>query len=68
MNADLYCEQLDQVNQSLIENGPGIDNGKGVILNYDLLFESMATIKFFFEGGQRVGQLLRWPASNTAPA
>ncbi|XP_047364411.1 histone-lysine N-methyltransferase SETMAR-like [Vespa velutina] len=32
VNADLYCEQLDRVNQSLIEKYPAIVNKKGVIL------------------------------------
>ncbi|CAK9820120.1 Histone-lysine N-methyltransferase SETMAR [Anthophora quadrimaculata] len=35
VNADLYCEQLDRVNQSLIEKYPAIVNRKGVILQYD---------------------------------
>ena len=35
INADLYCEQLDRVNQSLIENYPAIVNRKGVILQHD---------------------------------
>lgn len=35
VNTDLYCEQLDQVNQSLVEKYPMIINRKGVILQYD---------------------------------
>lgn len=35
VNADLYCEQLDRVNQSLIEKCPAIVNRKGVILQHD---------------------------------
>ncbi|GFW97357.1 histone-lysine N-methyltransferase SETMAR [Trichonephila clavipes] len=33
--ADLYCEQLDRLNQSLIEKYPVIINRKGVILKHD---------------------------------
>ncbi|GFX57967.1 histone-lysine N-methyltransferase SETMAR [Trichonephila clavipes] len=35
VNADLYCEQLDRLNQSLIEKYPAIINRKGVILQHD---------------------------------
>ncbi|GFV52974.1 histone-lysine N-methyltransferase SETMAR [Trichonephila clavipes] len=35
VNADLYCEQLDGLNQSLIEKYPAIINRKGVILQHD---------------------------------
>lgn len=35
VNADLYCEQLDRVNKSLIEKWPAIVNRKGVILQHD---------------------------------
>ncbi|KAL6417592.1 hypothetical protein ACFW04_012637 [Cataglyphis niger] len=35
VNEDLYCEQLDRVNQSLIEKYPAIVNKKGVILQHD---------------------------------
>ncbi|GFY17834.1 histone-lysine N-methyltransferase SETMAR [Trichonephila clavipes] len=35
VNGDLYCEQLDQLNQSLIEKYPAIINRKGVILQHD---------------------------------
>ncbi|GFX01137.1 histone-lysine N-methyltransferase SETMAR [Trichonephila clavipes] len=35
VNADLYCEQLDRLNQSLIEKYPAIINTKGVILQHD---------------------------------
>ncbi|GFV60675.1 histone-lysine N-methyltransferase SETMAR [Trichonephila clavipes] len=35
VNADLYCEQLDRLNQSLIEEYPAIINRKGVILQHD---------------------------------
>ncbi|KAK4873457.1 hypothetical protein RN001_015486 [Aquatica leii] len=31
VNADFYCQQLDQVNQALVENYPAIVNRKGVI-------------------------------------
>lgn len=32
VNADLYCKDLDRVNQSFIEENPAIVNRKGVIL------------------------------------
>ncbi|GFW98930.1 histone-lysine N-methyltransferase SETMAR [Trichonephila clavipes] len=35
VNADLYCEPLDRLNQSLIEKYPAIINTKGVILQHD---------------------------------
>ncbi|XP_035734903.1 histone-lysine N-methyltransferase SETMAR-like [Vespa mandarinia] len=35
VNADLYCEQLDRVNQSLSEKYPAIVNRKGVILQHE---------------------------------
>ncbi|GFT53422.1 histone-lysine N-methyltransferase SETMAR [Trichonephila clavipes] len=35
VNADLYCEQIDRLNQSLIEKYPEIINRKGVILQHD---------------------------------
>ncbi|GFV85331.1 histone-lysine N-methyltransferase SETMAR [Trichonephila clavipes] len=35
VNADLYCEQLDRLNESLIEKYPAIINRKGVILQHD---------------------------------
>ena len=35
VNADLFCEQLDLVNQSLIEKCLAIVNGKGVILQHN---------------------------------
>ncbi|GFV65724.1 histone-lysine N-methyltransferase SETMAR [Trichonephila clavipes] len=35
VNADLYWEQLDRLNQSLIEKYPAIFNRKGVILQHD---------------------------------
>lgn len=35
VNADLYCEQLDPVNQSLIKKCPTIINRKGVILQHE---------------------------------
>ncbi|XP_004208958.2 histone-lysine N-methyltransferase SETMAR-like [Hydra vulgaris] len=35
VNADLYCQQLDRVNQALVENYPAIVNRKDVILQHD---------------------------------
>ncbi|GFS54360.1 histone-lysine N-methyltransferase SETMAR [Trichonephila clavipes] len=35
VNADLYCGQLDRLNQSLIEKYAVIINGKGVVLQHD---------------------------------
>ncbi|GFW92145.1 histone-lysine N-methyltransferase SETMAR [Trichonephila clavipes] len=35
VNADLYCEQFDRLNQSLIEKYQAIINRKGVILQQD---------------------------------
>ncbi|XP_068622876.1 histone-lysine N-methyltransferase SETMAR-like [Battus philenor] len=35
VNVDVYCEQLEKVNQSLIKKNPKIVNGKGVILQHD---------------------------------
>ena len=35
VNADLYCEQLNRVNQALIAKCPAIFNRKGVILQQD---------------------------------
>lgn len=35
VNADLYCEQLDRVNQSLLKKCPAVVNRKGVILQHD---------------------------------
>ncbi|GFU81502.1 histone-lysine N-methyltransferase SETMAR [Trichonephila clavipes] len=35
VNADLYCEQLDRLNQLLIEKYPAIIKGKCVILQHD---------------------------------
>ncbi|GFX34905.1 histone-lysine N-methyltransferase SETMAR [Trichonephila clavipes] len=35
VNADLYCEQLDRLNQSLIEKCPAIINRKEVSLQHD---------------------------------
>ncbi|GFV00359.1 histone-lysine N-methyltransferase SETMAR [Trichonephila clavipes] len=35
VNSDLYCEQLDRLNQSLIENYPAIINRRGVVLQHD---------------------------------
>lgn len=35
VNADLYCEQLDRVHQSLMAKWPAIVNRKGVILQHD---------------------------------
>lgn len=36
VNADLYCEQLDEVNQSLIEKCSAIVNKRGVILQHEM--------------------------------
>lgn len=35
VNSDLYCEQLDRLNQSLVEKCPAIVNRRGVILQHD---------------------------------
>ncbi|GFY24934.1 histone-lysine N-methyltransferase SETMAR [Trichonephila clavipes] len=35
VNADLYCEQLDQLNQSLIEKYPAVINRKVIIVQHD---------------------------------
>ncbi|PRD18931.1 UNVERIFIED_CONTAM: Histone-lysine N-methyltransferase SETMAR [Trichonephila clavipes] len=35
VNADLYCEQLDRLNQSLIEKYSAVINRKSVILQHD---------------------------------